>query len=384
MFKTLQRKAKAIIQKQPICPWCLGRLLSNDPTHFEEIGNSIYNSIGMKIPPDCVLCKRIPQKPNIIQELLYDLSLYNFKTFSLGIIADQLTLRIDEDLLLKGGTSLKKGLSLFLIKKIEKDLAKTYRSYNSEIIIMLNLKGNPHFNIYMKPIIISINYAKYDKLVNIRAAPCNKCHGLGCKSCNFIGKIHDMSFESYLLYDLPLQLNSSMPRITWTTKEYENSGIYGKGKILYLEINKIFDPIKAPLLIPSEPIKGIHVLCSKKVNKKDVERSFIQILEITILIKHIDELITKKIEKGFQNKDLMIKGIAGKQWIKRIYWVKFLKVGKRKIIFRIKCDSGINIYNWLGANESMTSKHTFPKLFEDSKIKILKIDLLDQDTSPSR
>jgi len=378
MSALLQRRAKAIIHKQSICPWCLGRILSEDSTRFEEMGVAIYKSMGDDIPVNCVLCKGIPTKRNLIQKLLDDLSLYNFKTFIIGIILDQSTLRKDEDLLLKGSTSLKRGLSSFLINELETKLAKVYNPHNPDILVMLNLRGNPQFEILMKPIIISINYAKYDKLVEIRASTCNKCQGVGCKSCNFTGKMHDMSFESYLLYDLPLQLNSSTPKITWTTREYDNSNIYGKGKILYIEINRTFDPIKAPLLITNEPIKGMRILCAKKINKKDIKRFFIQTLEITVSLQHINKAVTMKMEKKFRNKDLILEGATGKKWIKRIYWIKFVRIGK-KTIFRVKCDSGINIYSWLGIDKPTLSKQVSPKIFKKSEVKILNIDLLDQD-----
>jgi tRNA pseudouridine synthase 10 len=199
--------AQKTIKKYQLCDNCVGRLfreLKKVDTNKKK-GESIRNKlkIDKKISSiDCWLCQglidEIPHFAHLISESLKN---YEFNTFLVGS-------KVDEDIILKekdlwdlikseDSESIKMEINREIGKILEKKLGKIVDFLTPEIMAVVDTAYDV-VNLQIKSIFI---YGRYKKLK--RGIPqtkwfCKFCRGIGCRACNYKGKLYDTSVEELI------------------------------------------------------------------------------------------------------------------------------------------------------------------------------------------
>ncbi|MCL4343748.1 MAG: hypothetical protein JRN26_03265 [Nitrososphaerota archaeon] len=332
----------------------------------------------------CSLCHSIPFRDELIDDALASCSPYSFKTYGVSVRMDEYSLKMEEDIAVKykitDYITLKKALRDHFRKRMSKQINGKFEEVRPEINIVFDFSGPFKVKIYERSYQVRLNYVKRSPDSRVNAMACPACNGRGCQECKHTGRANDGSFESFLIYDLPRLLNSTVPRLTWALKDMEGSTLSGNGYPVYLDFRSVYDRLRAPLMIPENPTPGITVVLSQSLGSTaDMVRDFRITAKIELTLKVA--LTEDEIRMRAGNGELTVTGVEGKVWKKSVKIMKVKVMGDHAELF-IEIDSGVNMYSWIGAKKAPDSKTVMPALFYEGEALLKRIEVLNVEDKP--
>ena len=91
----------------------------------------------------------------------------------------------------------------------------------------------------------------------------------------------------------------------------------GNGSPVYLHFRSIYDRIKAPLMVPENPVRGIKFVLSQSLEStENMVRDFS--MTIKMILKLNVQLSEEEIRKRIGNGTLTLIGVEGKIWKKSV------------------------------------------------------------------
>jgi len=239
--------AKKTIKKYQLCDNCIGRLFRefNKEVSNKQKGVSIRNKLKFdkKVSPnDCWLCEglinEIPHFASLISEVLKN---YEFTTFLVGSKVDDDIIQREKDLwdLIESkdseSESIKMEINREVGKILEENLKKTVDFKTPDIMAVVDTSYDV-VNLQIKSIFI---YGRYKKLE--RGFPqtkwfCKFCRGIGCKACNYKGKLYDSSIEELISKEALVLSKGSDASFHGSGREDIDALMLGNGRPFVLEI----------------------------------------------------------------------------------------------------------------------------------------------------
>jgi len=390
------RKKLIDVIESELCDSCVGRqfgMLGHSMTNAER-GKILRNyaskisKVGMKEPELCKLCGNFfKEKINkIANDIIKNFHGIEFKTFLIGTILSGELVRRQEELWERIGIEdvepIKTEINRELGKIIEKKTDKTFDAKNPDLTILVNLQTGK-----IKTQIRSLYiYGGYSKLV--RGIPqttwiCGNCGGKGCIVCKGTGKLYPTSVQEII--EKPF-LKAAKSR---------SSSFHGAGREDIDARNLAYRPFVIEILQPKKRKIGL-----KKIERQINKSKKVKIRGLKFVEKELIEKLKKaKIDKTYQAEVLFEKiidkkklaelrklpsieihqqtptrvahrrtDILRKRVVRNIGWK--LK-GKKKIIFKIRAESGLYIKELITGDEGRTK----PSIAEMLGNKVKKINL---------
>jgi tRNA pseudouridine synthase 10 len=412
---------KAIeILKDPICDNCLGRswagLLSGYSNEErgkiirsfiaflldsgEKIDVYINNFYGFKFrnlkvtlqkPEKCKICKnffreKLEEKSN---EIIKKLKGIEFDTFQLGTIPSDEMANEEEKLVDEIGGDftepIKTEINREIGKIIEKKTSKTFSSKNPDVTIILDLQNN-RIKTEVRSLYIFGKYQKLKRGIPQTKWVCPNCNGKGCIKCKGIGKLYKTSVQE------------EIEKNFLKAAESKKSKFHGAGREDIDARNLDWRPFVIELVKPNKrkiDLKKIEKISNKskkvkiknlKIADKDLvnEIKFAKIdktYEAEVLFtKDIDKKKLKELKK--LNKTVIMQqtptrvvhrraNIIRKRMLKQISWKL---VSKKKIVFKIRGESGLYIKELITGDEGRTKPNISEIL--GNKVKKISLDVI--------
>lgn len=250
-MKNLTEVVRKLLANYYLCEWCLGRLfggLSTGLTNYER-GKIIIEYIKMDTHFRIINESRIPRKllenllryyaddrftelikkynlnvnsdkninykcyicnglfselETIVNEVFDKISMYEFRTFQIGIRQLGGIENREEEIKKKFGIWVGENIRNDLSREIGKALMEKiisgggevkYSSKYPELTIVINPLSRK-IKTYLKPVEILVKAQRTDKKAPIFSMNCSECGGRGCEYCNYTGRDIGESFES--------------------------------------------------------------------------------------------------------------------------------------------------------------------------------------------
>jgi len=203
--------AKEIVNNYKICNNCLGRL-------FKKLDNDIKNDkIGIKLrkfcnnndeidKKDCFLCSGLTNEINKFATLtINSLKKYEFDNFLVGSIIDEDIINKEKKLIdeykLKHFESIRNELNREIGIILEKKLLRNVNFNDPTIMVIIDTQFDI-VNLQVKSLYIYGRYKKFERGIPQTKGFCRICKGIGCKSCNYKGKLYEDSIEELISKEL--------------------------------------------------------------------------------------------------------------------------------------------------------------------------------------
>jgi tRNA pseudouridine synthase 10 len=208
MNESLLQKAYQVLQDYKICDSCLGRLFRKeirDGTNNAQKGQIIRQQLHRKQQTptaSCWLCEdllnEIPKFATIIANSLKE---YEYETFLIGSKIDE-DIQEKEHLLwtffeLKEAEPIKMEINREIGKILEPTLGKIVDIPNPQIMAIIDTRFNV-VSLQITPLFIYGRYKKFQRGIPQTKWPCQICRGIGCKKCNYTGKLYDNTVEELI------------------------------------------------------------------------------------------------------------------------------------------------------------------------------------------
>ena len=199
--------AESIFYEHPLCDNCFGRIFAKVKTGMEnkKRGEILREKLKIKNPieiQNCWLCSgllnEIQHFTNLIISTLED---YDFETFLIGCKIDEDIIDKEQKIFEKTGSdyseSIKNELNREIGKKLEKSLEQNVDFLNPTIMVIIDTAYDS-LDLQISSLFIYGRYNKFKRDIPQTKWFCKVCRGIGCKKCNYTGKIYDKSVEELI------------------------------------------------------------------------------------------------------------------------------------------------------------------------------------------
>ncbi|MBC7080727.1 MAG: tRNA pseudouridine(54/55) synthase Pus10 [Thermoplasmatales archaeon] len=240
-MKEIEKEVEKL-SKYGLCDSCLGRQFAKLKDGMKNYERGIKIRSQFKIeeapPKDCWLCSGISNEIEKYAELVMkEIKKYEFDSFLIGCKIDEEILRKEKEIATPYSESIKREIDRELGKIIEKNIQKRVDFESPDIVAIIDTSFD-RVKIDVKPIFI---YGRYKKL--IRGIPqtkwyCRKCHGIGCKYCNYKGKMYDESVEELIAHEALKEFEANDESFHGAGREDIDVLMLGNGRPFILELNK--------------------------------------------------------------------------------------------------------------------------------------------------
>ncbi len=203
----IQKDAKKIITKYELCDCCLGRLFSRTDLEYknEEIGKKLKKKLkyNKKIEvKDCWLCNGLIDEISHFSDLVITkLKEYEYNTFLIGTIIDEDIIEKEQILFdqleCKYYESIKNELNREIGKILEARIDKEVDFEKPDIMIVIDTQFDI-IDLQISSLYIYGRYNKYDRKTPQTKWFCKICRGIGCKRCNYSGRLYENSIEELI------------------------------------------------------------------------------------------------------------------------------------------------------------------------------------------
>lgn len=377
--KNIIKTAKDICEKYKICDNCFGRLFKEieygKPN--EQIGKELRKKINIsnKIhPKDCWLCFGLLEEINKFAVIsLKSLKNYDFDTFLVGTIIDEEILFKEKTLIenfkLKFFESIKNELNREIGIILENKLSKKVDFNNPNIMIIIDTQFN---TIYLQIKSLYI-YGRYKKLK--RGIPqtkwfCRICRGIGCKSCNYSGKMYTNSIEELIAKPTLKMTKGEDESFHGAGREDIDVKMLGNGRPFILEIKnpkkREIDLNELNEMINKKNIKKIKVMNLRFSDKNEIKiiksKNFKKIYRVEISgDKNFDIEKLKKAALSLQGKIIsqytptrVARRRANIYRDRKIYKISIESIEKKEATLKIESQSGTYIKELITGDDGKT------------------------------
>jgi tRNA pseudouridine synthase 10 len=415
----IEEKAIEIL-KMPVCNSCLGRQYGNllSGLSNEERGKIIREYVAMLLdsgesididknnfhgikfrnikiktekPEKCSVCKNFfrDELERLAKETVKKFRGIEFKTFLVGTILSNELQRAEEEIWSQAGIEfvepIKAEINRELGKVIERISDKTFSSKNPDVTVLVNLQtGKIKANI--RSLYVSGGYTKLVRGIPQTKWVCSSCGGKGCIACKGTGKLYKTSVQEII----------EKPFLK--AAKAKHSSFHGAGREDIDARNLDYRPFVIEILQPEK----------RKIDLKKIERQLsknkkVKVRKLKFCEKELIEKLKKaKIDKTYEAEVEFISAIDKKKLkelkklpsmeihqqtpqrvvhrradilrkraVRSIVWK--LK-GKRKIVFKIRAESGLYIKELINGDEGRTEPNVAEVL--NNKVKKINLDVI--------
>jgi len=387
------------VLKSQLCDNCVGRqfgMLGHGMSNAER-GEILRNYAGritktdVKGPKLCRLCNNFfKDKINqVASEILKSFKNIEFRTFLVGSILSGEMIRRQDELWERAGIEdvepLKSEINRELGKIIEKKSDKTFLLKNPDVTVVANLQtGKIKTNI--RSLYVSGGYSKLVRGIPQTMWICGNCGGKGCVVCKGTGKLY------------PTSVQEIIEKSFLKAAKAKSSSFHGAGREDIDARNLDYRPFVIEILQPKK-----RKIDLKKIGKQINKNKKVKVRALKFVGKELIEKLKKaKIDKTYEAKVEFEKtidkkklaevrklpgtmihqqtptrvahrraDILRKRAVRKISWK--LK-SKKKIIFKIRAESGLYIKELINGDEGRTR----PSIAEilANKVKTISLDVV--------
>ena len=359
-----------IKNKYTLCKYCLKR-------HVPSIRSTLKMA-----EENCFICCGLMNNLDIINKKILSAvkNIYEFDSFLIGAtIPNEYYEREDHirsKLKIRGKENVKVQLTRELRRRFLK-ITKTRLDFlRPDILINIDVDSNNNIDIIAKtrPLHFFGRYIKRHRGIRQKQTKCKSCQGKGCLACDNSGLSGYDSIEGIIAKRLMLMTRGQKPKFTWVGSEDDESIVLGKGRPFFAHISNPQNRKFENNLKFRE--NGIVFVLNPKLDNI-IDCSFVFTTKIKILVecdKDITELELEKLKVRcgsiirFENKS--------RQYNKRIYSLKVLKLDSNRFSITILADGGFQVKQFIGER-----KNAKPSVSEivNSNCKCISFDILDVD-----
>lgn len=302
----LLEKAQKMLEKHPLCSHCLGRqfamlgygltnqargetlkLLLTMKAHQlaldqEPSGVNMLQTLASNASYDmaagilkrmqkkarnkkpCYLCKgQFDKLQNLTNLSVARTEPYEYSTFLVGIdLPTDVEEREDEfkaEFSVEHGESVRNAVSREIGKRITETSGKEADYKTQDIVILIN-PFTQKINVQVNPIYVAGRYRKVVRDIPQSRWLCSKCHGKGCKQCNWTGKMYSESVEELIGEPLQKQAKGEDIALHGAGREDVDARMLGPGRPFVIEVKK---PKKRNLVGESHTPRRNHSCCRR-------------------------------------------------------------------------------------------------------------------------
>ena len=237
--------ASDLLHEYPLCDACLGRLMRHcmpDPMTNEERGRQLRSKTKKKAvsPQECTLCEglmgEIPHFADLVEE---ELSSYEFSTFLLGCVLDEdiqeQEQKLWEAFQIPSPEPMKMEINRETGKILEPRLKKTVSFEHPEITVVLDTRFDV-LSLQVQSLYMYGRYLKFQRDVPQTTWNCRICRGVGCRNCEFTGKMYPTSVEECIGQQAIEQAQAHEAVLHGAGREDIDACMLGTGRPFVLEV----------------------------------------------------------------------------------------------------------------------------------------------------
>jgi len=340
--------------------------------HFRKDLNIKIEEIGEKEKEEkCYLCGNIFERiDEIAENVVKELNNYEYNTFHLGAKLpewmENREIELWEEIGAEFSESLRNELTRAVGKKVQEMTGKEVDLKNPDIVVILNLERNI-IECLVRSLFIYGKYNKYKEMPQARWV-CRYCQGVGCKRCDWKGKLYEESVQDCI------------GEILADAFEAEDTRFHGAGREDIDALCTGWREFVIELVNPMKRNTGLKEL-EKKIN--EANKGKIEVKDLKIVdkekVREIKEKRSKKRYKviidviGYVDEE-KLKKLVGKEILlhqrtpKRVEHRRSDKIRKRKVkilgyeikkdenelIIDVEADAGTYIKEFVSGDEGRT------------------------------
>ncbi len=267
--------ANRIIHKYKICEKCLDRYIK---TNRETVKDALKNDLADT--KECWLCQgllnEINNFCNILSESLKD---YEYDSFLIGSKIDEDILQREEELSqltdIQDFEPIKMQINREIGKKLEKKLQKTVDFEKPQIMAVVDTVYDV-VNMQISSLFIYGRYKKYERGISQTRWNCKICRGLGCRKCDYTGKLYQNSVEELILNEILKLTKGSDGNLHGSGREDVDVLMLGNGRPFVIEVKnpkkRTIDLEKLKLNVAKNSKNKISIDNLKTVGKSEISR----------------------------------------------------------------------------------------------------------------
>ncbi|UCG89747.1 MAG: tRNA pseudouridine(54/55) synthase Pus10 [Candidatus Heimdallarchaeota archaeon] len=231
------------------------RLLTIDPPDSSSLLSKDFNIGSLSIqrffpetqPVDlpCDICQDVLSShklKTLTTDALKALDEYEFSTFLVGsqfppsIIDKEDTIRGTYNL--EFGESIKSEFNREIGKRLQDQINYALVEFKAPDVVLTFDLINDQIKIKSNPLFILGRYRKFKRGIPQSKWFCRKCHGKGCKYCNFSGKMYQESVEEFISKPILSAAKGRASKFHGSGREDIDARMLGSGRPFVLEISE--------------------------------------------------------------------------------------------------------------------------------------------------
>ncbi|MEM4259034.1 MAG: tRNA pseudouridine(54/55) synthase Pus10 [Candidatus Thermoplasmatota archaeon] len=242
---SLQNSLLEVLHTYTLCDACLGRQFKNQyrgKTNAEkgiELRKMIHYTKTTS-PENCWLCHglilEIPHFVGLVQDALQD---YEYTTFLIGTKIDEDIQRREEEIFntfpFVDQEPIKMELNREIGKKLELKLNKIVDFKDPDITVILDTVFYS-ISLQITSIYFYGRYKKFERGIPQTRWPCRVCQGIGCRRCQYTGKMYQTSVEELISAPILQKTQGTDTAFHGSGREDIDALMLGNGRPFILEI----------------------------------------------------------------------------------------------------------------------------------------------------
>ncbi len=245
---TMQKSNDKILQilhTYPLCDACLGRQFKgtvqgeNNLERAKIVRQSFSISKALDTK-NCWLCEGLISEIPLFEKLICTaLKNYEYSTFLIGSKIDEEIQQREKELwkTLKvvNPEPIKMELNRELGKHLERTLTKTVDFTNPDILIILDTAFHA-ITLQVSSLYLYGRYKKLERGIPQTRWPCRVCRGIGCRKCQYTGKMYQTSVEELISTVILQKTQGTDTAFHGSGREDIDALMIGNGRPFVLEI----------------------------------------------------------------------------------------------------------------------------------------------------
>lgn len=343
----------------------------------------------------CVICRGKFQELNLIAEkCLKEVGDYEFNNFLVGVEVPKDVIEAEDSLRarykISWGETIKSEFTREVGKILSKITGKSVEYKKPDIVILFN-PFSEEVKVQVNPLFVG---GKYKKLV--RGIPqskwmCKKCKGIGCKRCNWKGKMYEESVQEIIEKPILNETLGENTKFHASGREDVDALVLGNGRPFIIEVK---NPKRRSI-----NLKKVEDEVNKtgKVEVEDLyfaDRETVRKIKLLEHAKKIYEAIVETENREITDEDLKILGEkfkdvdvyqqtpkrvmhrrVDKVRVKRVYSVEVDKLTPKRLKLKIECQGGLYVKELIDGDEGRTKPNISEVL--GKKLKCLELTVLN-------
>lgn len=363
----LKRLTK-IVERYTLCDHCIARLCTHrhDNETFKEAGyrfRSQTTTISETKVEDCYLCNGLFNELDDFYILAEEsIKEYEFQSFLIGCHIDEEIARKEkqliEDFALTDTVSVKQEINEYVGIRIEENMDKTVDFNHPDIMIIINTQFNV-VTLQIKSLFLYGRYTKWKRGIPQTKWFCRRCHGKGCRYCEYSGKLYENSVEELIALPVVKATEAADESFHGAGREDIDVRMLGTGRPFVLEVKqpkkRNIDLKEIKKQITQESKKEVMANTLSYTDSSDIARikqaHFNKVYELRMqMTTPIQKEKLKKVALSLQGTTInqltptrVAKRRAEKVRQRQIYHCEVLDVGRTCAVLQIEAESGTYI-----------------------------------------